>query len=152
MILSGSTLALGKVTVYNGFGKILGPGKVEVALSAVDETPVFTLTGGIFKDAPHLPPTRYEILLDGSLKEFYEIDPKVLLRSYRTADARGEDVVGCFHSHTHTDAFPSPTDISQAPDPEWHYVVISLRVVPPVVRSFRIVDGHVTEEPVTITE
>mgnify|MGYP003334067097 FL=1 len=82
----------------------------------------------------------------------YEIDPKVLLRSYRTADARGEDVVGCFHSHTHTDAFPSPTDISQAPDPEWHYVVISLRVVPPVVRSFRIVDGHVTEEPVTITE
>ena len=31
----------------------------------------------------------------------YEIDPKVLLRSYRTADARGEDVVGCFHSHTH---------------------------------------------------
>ncbi len=82
----------------------------------------------------------------------YEIDPKVLLRSYRTADARGEDVVGCFHSHTHTDAFPSPTDISQAPDPEWHYVVISLRVVPPVVRSFRIVDGQVTEEPVTITE
>ena len=82
----------------------------------------------------------------------YEIDPKVLLRSYRTADARGEDVVGCFHSHTHTDAFPSPTDISQAPDPEWHYVVISLRVVPPVVRSFRIVEGQVTEEPVTITE
>lgn len=82
----------------------------------------------------------------------YEIDPSILLRSYRTAESRGEDVVGCFHSHTHTDAFPSPTDIAQAPDPTWHYVVVSLRAVPPVVRSYRIVDGEVTEEPVTITD
>ncbi|MBU6232764.1 MAG: M67 family metallopeptidase [Acidobacteria bacterium] len=82
----------------------------------------------------------------------YEIDPKVLLKSYRTAESRGEEVVGCFHSHTHTDAFPSPTDIAQAPDPTWHYVLISLRAVPPTVRSYRIVDGEVSEETVDITE
>ena len=80
----------------------------------------------------------------------YEIEPKVLLRTFRAADERGEVVAGCFHSHTHTDAYPSPTDITQAPDPSWHYVLISLRVTPPVLRSYRIIDGTVTEEDVII--
>ncbi len=80
----------------------------------------------------------------------YEIEPKVLLRTFRNADDNGEVVAGCFHSHTHSDAYPSPTDIAQAPDPSWHYVLISLRVTPPVLRSYRIVDGVVTEEEVAI--
>ena len=80
----------------------------------------------------------------------YEIEPKVRLRTFRAADERGEVVAGCFHSHTHTDAYPSPTDITQAPDPSWHYVLISLRVTPPVLRSYRIIDGTVTEEDVII--
>lgn len=80
----------------------------------------------------------------------YEIDPRVLLRTFREADDAGEVVAGCFHSHTHSDAYPSPTDIAQAPDPTWHYVLISLRVTPPTLRSYRIVDGVVSEEPVNI--
>lgn len=80
----------------------------------------------------------------------YEIEPKVLLRTFRAADDSEEVVAGCFHSHTHSDAYPSPTDIAQAPDPSWHYVLVSLRVTPPVLRSYRIVDGDVTEETVTI--
>lgn len=80
----------------------------------------------------------------------YEIDPRVLLRTFREADDAGEVVAGCFHSHTHSDAYPSPTDIAQAPDPSWHYVLISLRVTPPTLRSYRIVDGVVSEEPVNI--
>jgi proteasome lid subunit RPN8/RPN11 len=56
--------------------------------------------------------------------------------------------VGVYHSHTHTDAYPSPTDVAQAPDPTWHYVLVSLREDEPMVRSYRIVDGAVTEEPV----
>lgn len=56
-----------------------------------------------------------------------------------------------FHSHTHTEAYPSPTDVAQAPDPSWHYVLVSLRDTEPVVRSYRIVDGLVTEEPVRMT-
>ena len=55
-----------------------------------------------------------------------------------------------FHSHTHTDAYPSPTDVDQAPDPTWHYVLVSLRDPSPVVRSFRIVDGNIAEEPVVL--
>ena len=54
------------------------------------------------------------------------------------------------HSHTHTDAYPSPTDVAQAPDPGWHYVIVSLRDPEPVVRSYRIVDGNITEMRLTI--
>ena len=55
-----------------------------------------------------------------------------------------------YHSHTHTDAYPSPTDVRQAPDPSWHYVLVSLKDPEPVLRSYRIVDGTVSEEPVEL--
>ena len=72
----------------------------------------------------------------------YAIDPKEMLRVDRAAQALGADIIGVFHSHTHTDAYPSPTDVAQAPDPGWHYVLVSLRDTHPVVRSYRIVDGR----------
>jgi proteasome lid subunit RPN8/RPN11 len=76
----------------------------------------------------------------------YEIDSRVLLRIYRRSDDEGLTVLGVFHSHTHSDAYPSPTDVRQAPDPQWHYVLVSLRDVPTVVRSFRIDENTITEE------
>lgn len=78
----------------------------------------------------------------------YTIDPKDHLRADRDAEDRGLEIVGVVHSHTHTDAHPSATDVAQAPDPGWHYVIVSLRDVAPVLRSFRIVDGTIEEEPV----
>ncbi len=81
----------------------------------------------------------------------YEIDPKVLLRTYRRADDEGLEVIGVFHSHTHSAAYPSPTDIRQAPDPAWHYVLISLAEIDTVVASYRIVDGAVSAEEVIVT-
>jgi proteasome lid subunit RPN8/RPN11 len=80
----------------------------------------------------------------------YEVDPGDYLRADRDAEASGTQIIGVFHSHTHTDAYPSPTDIEQAPDPTWHYVLVSLRDTHPVVRSYRIVDGAVREEPVVV--
>ena len=80
----------------------------------------------------------------------YEIDPKEMLGVDRAARALGADIMGCFHSHTHTDAYPSPTDVAQALDPGWHYVLVSLRDTHPVLRSYRIVDGTITEEPVEV--
>jgi len=53
------------------------------------------------------------------------------------------------HSHTHTAPYPSPTDVAEAPDPAWHYVIVSLGEEAPTLRSFRIVGDRVTEEPVT---
>jgi proteasome lid subunit RPN8/RPN11 len=81
----------------------------------------------------------------------YEIDSGVLLRAYRRADKEGLTVMGVFHSHTHSEAYPSPTDIGLAPDPLWHYVLVSLRDLPTVVRSFHIEDGAVDEEPLVVT-
>ena len=81
--------------------------------------------------------------------KLYEIDSRVLLRAYRRSEEEGLAVLGVFHSHTHSEAYPSPTDVAQAPDPEWHYVLVSLRDVPTVIRSFRIENGEIDEEDVT---
>jgi [CysO sulfur-carrier protein]-S-L-cysteine hydrolase len=80
----------------------------------------------------------------------YTVDSRDLLRSLRDAESRGLDLVGVWHSHTHTEAYPSPTDVAQAPDPVWHYVIVSLRDGAPVLRSFRIVGGSVAEEAVAL--
>jgi [CysO sulfur-carrier protein]-S-L-cysteine hydrolase len=80
----------------------------------------------------------------------YEIDPKEMLRVDRAARDLGADIMGVFHSHTHTDAYPSPTDVAQATDPGWHYVIVSLREAQPVVRSYLIREGAISEEPVEV--
>ena len=80
----------------------------------------------------------------------YTVDPKQHLQADRDAERHGLELVGVFHSHTHTDAYPSPTDVAQAPDPTWHYVLVSLRAESPVVRSYRIVDGNIAEEQVVV--
>jgi proteasome lid subunit RPN8/RPN11 len=80
----------------------------------------------------------------------YEVDPRDLLRADREAEEGGMSLIGVFHSHTHTDAFPSPTDVAEAPDPSWHYVVVSLRHEVPALRSYRIVAGEISEEPVLV--
>jgi proteasome lid subunit RPN8/RPN11 len=80
----------------------------------------------------------------------YEVHPLDLLRTDREAEAEGLGVVGVFHSHTHSAAYPSPTDVAQAPDPSWHYVLVSLALPEPTVRSYRIVDGVVSEEPIEL--
>ena len=86
---------------------------------------------------------------------FYEFDSTDLLGLYREMDDRDEEPVVVYHSHTATEAYPSRTDISYANEPGAHYVLVSTAdtdgVGPFQFRSFRIVDGEVTEEEVKIT-
>jgi proteasome lid subunit RPN8/RPN11 len=82
----------------------------------------------------------------------YTIDPSDHLRAERDADDADLEINGAVHSHTHTEPYPSPTDIAQAPDPGWHYVIIGLKREVPEVRSYRIVDGVVTEERLEIID
>ena len=56
--------------------------------------------------------------------KLYAVDPGDHLRADRDAESAGIEIIGVFHSHTHTDAYPSPTDVAQAPDPGWHYVLV----------------------------
>ncbi len=82
----------------------------------------------------------------------YTIDPSDHLRAERDAEHDDLEINGVVHSHTHTEPYPSPTDIGQAPDPGWHYVIVGLKREVPEVRSYRIIEGLVTEEPIEIID
>lgn len=88
---------------------------------------------------------------------FYEFDSADLLKLYRELDTNNEDLVVIYHSHTATEAYPSRTDVSYASEPFAHYVLVSTRETgnedgPYEFRSFRILDGVITEEEVVITD
>ena len=80
----------------------------------------------------------------------YTVEPRDMLRVMREAEARGDDIVGVWHSHTHTDAYPSPTDVRLAVDPAWICAIVSLRDVVPMLRAYRIRDGVIAEIPIAI--
>lgn len=82
----------------------------------------------------------------------YSVDPKDLLRIHREVDENGWEFMVIYHSHTQTEAYPSPTDIRLAAWPEAYYVLVSLAGPSPVVRAFRIVEGAVTEEPIEVVD
>jgi proteasome lid subunit RPN8/RPN11 len=82
---------------------------------------------------------------------FYEFDSLDLLKLYREMDDRDEEPVVVYHSHTATEAYPSRTDVAYASEPGAHYVLVSTREPDTVeFRSYRIVDGIVTEEEVRV--
>ena len=84
---------------------------------------------------------------------FYRFDAAEQLKVWREMDANDEVPVVVYHSHTATEAYPSRTDISFAGEPDAHYVLVSTRdPIEHELRSYRIVDGVVTEEPVKIIE
>ncbi len=86
----------------------------------------------------------------------YALDAKEQFAVYRTLDDNGWDLGGVFHSHTHTEAEPSPTDIRLAHE-DVPFVIVSLAAEPADIRAWRIVkeswdaeDGEVWEMPVEI--
>jgi proteasome lid subunit RPN8/RPN11 len=87
---------------------------------------------------------------EAASSRIYSIPPLAYMRIEDGADDDGLAIIGVVHSHTHTDAYPSPTDVAQAVDPSWHYVIVSLRDEAPVLRSYRIVDGSIAEEQVAV--
>ena len=97
-------------------------------------------------------PTRLVRMLNAERSPtFYRFDSTEQLRLYREMDAADEEVVVVYHSHTATEAYPSRTDISYAGEPQAHYLLVSTREPDKEeIRSYRIVDGTVTEEPVEI--
>jgi [CysO sulfur-carrier protein]-S-L-cysteine hydrolase len=80
----------------------------------------------------------------------YTVDPRDMLAAMRAAEARGDEIIGVWHSHTHTDPYPSPTDVRQAADPAWMYVIVSLRDQVPMLRSYRIRAGDIAETSVEL--
>jgi len=82
----------------------------------------------------------------------YRLDGMEQLKVFDEMDAQGWDLWAIFHSHTHSEAYPSETDVRLAFYPEARYILLGLADREnPVMRSFSIVDGDVTEEELTIT-
>ncbi len=86
----------------------------------------------------------------------YALEPKEQLDVYRAIDDAGWSLGGVFHSHTRTEAYPSPTDVREARE-DVPYVIVSLATDPPVIRAFRIVKeawhaetGEIEEISVTV--
>jgi proteasome lid subunit RPN8/RPN11 len=84
---------------------------------------------------------------------FYRFDSMEQLRVWNEMDSSDEEPVVIYHSHTATEAYPSRTDVSLAGEPNAHYVLVSTREPESTeIRSFRILDGVVTEEPVNAVQ
>ena len=84
---------------------------------------------------------------------FYEFDSTEQFQVWQQMDDNDEEPVVLYHSHTATEAYPSRTDVSYASEPGAHYVLVSTRDEHETeFRSYRIIDGQVTEEPVTVVE
>jgi proteasome lid subunit RPN8/RPN11 len=79
----------------------------------------------------------------------YRVDDRELLNFLHDCDENGWDFLAVYHSHTRSEAYPSPTDVRLArnwPDP--YYVLVSLEdQESPVVRAFRIAEGEISEVP-----
>jgi proteasome lid subunit RPN8/RPN11 len=97
-------------------------------------------------------PVRFVPMLNAARSPtFYEFDSADLLALYKAMAANDEEPVVVYHSHTATEAYPSRTDIALAQEPNAHYVLVSTRAQDETeFRSYRIVDGTVTEEPVEL--
>jgi [CysO sulfur-carrier protein]-S-L-cysteine hydrolase len=81
---------------------------------------------------------------------YYRIEARDQIRIMNAIDDAGLDLVGIYHSHTSSPAYPSRTDAEQAFWPDAVYVIVSLAGAEPDVRGFRIRDMAVAEEPLTL--
>jgi [CysO sulfur-carrier protein]-S-L-cysteine hydrolase len=83
---------------------------------------------------------------------YYVMNPKELLRAMRQIEDNEWEMV-IYHSHTHTQAYPSETDIRLAAYPDATYAIVTLQDRDrPDIRAFRILDGEVIERPVARTD
>jgi proteasome lid subunit RPN8/RPN11 len=82
----------------------------------------------------------------------YRLDGREQLQVFDAMDDEGLELWAIYHSHTHSDAYPSDTDIRLAFYPDARYMLLSLADrEEPELRSFFILDGEVTEEELSIT-
>ncbi|MEX1006438.1 MAG: M67 family metallopeptidase [Acidimicrobiia bacterium] len=85
----------------------------------------------------------------------YRVGGKDLMRATLDANRRDEEIIAVWHSHTHSDAYPSRTDVEQAMEAQklerpWLYPIVSLKDGEPVLRAYWIRDSVITEVPVEV--
>lgn len=146
--------SLPPVRLAEGPPVVLGPGVHEAMLAAaLDGYPLEAcgLLGGV------LGSQRIEAFVvahnvDASAKT-YSLGPTAFADAEAVFGPAGLDIVGVMHSHTHTDAYPSPTDVDRADNPfleGWKYVIVSLRDTLPSLRCYLLDGREIVEEVVEV--
>lgn len=93
----------------------------------------------------------YRIPNEARSMTFYTMEPKAMLHAFNDMEERDLELLAIYHTHTHTEAFPSPTDVELAVYPEAVYLIVSLQDAgEPVIRAFDIVDERITERVLTV--
>ena len=106
---------------------------------------------GLLAGVDGAPTKHYRIPNAARSMTFYNMDPKALLAAMNEMDDREWDLLGIYHSHTHTEAYPSATDVELAFYADAVYLIVSLQDDDdPHVRAFDIVDGVITERTLVI--
>ena len=116
---------------------------------ALDEYPL-EMCGLLVGPLPDRAPEFHATRNDDASARVYTVNPKDFMRNDRAADERGREINGVVHSHTHSEPYPSATDVAAAVGPHWHYVIVSLKRQAPEVRSYRIADGEIIEEQIAV--
>jgi desampylase len=120
-------------------------GRVERVFRVQNTADTVVAERGVFRDR------ETGVASSGRKPVHYYMDPRDQLRVYNEIDDLGLDVIGYYHSHTHSEARPSPTDVRLATDLTPHYVLVSL-VEPAVVRAWRITKSDPSDETGDLTE
>ena len=120
-------------------------GRVERVFRVSNTADAVSAERGVFRDRES------GVAAPGRKPVHYYMDPRDQLRVYNEIDDLGLDVVGYYHSHTHSEARPSPTDVRLATDLTPVYVLVSL-VEPATVRAWRIVKADATDETGDVVE
>lgn len=87
---------------------------------------------------------------DAESARVYAVNPQDFMRAEMDADDRDWEINCVVHSHTHSEPYPSPTDVEAAISPDWHYIIVSLKREAPEVRSYRMVAGEIISEPLVV--
>lgn len=81
----------------------------------------------------------------------YEMDPKGQIQAYNAIEDSGEELIGIYHSHTKSAAYPSQTDVNQATHwPEQVYLIVSLAEEEPDVKAYDLKDLKITDVPLEV--
>jgi proteasome lid subunit RPN8/RPN11 len=91
----------------------------------------------------------------GEPQDRFELDPKEYLEAMEAIEGANLQLTATFHSHTHTGAYPSPTDVDKSEGiqrffPETRFVLVSLQEPEPVLKAFAIVGDQIAEQEVRI--
>jgi len=107
---------------------------------------------GLFAGTGEQVETLYALTNADPTPQSYLVEPREHFQAFKDSREKGQELLGCFHSHVRSQAYPSMTDVRQAAYPDWAYVIVSLQEEVSVVRAFRIVDEQIREISILVKD